>query len=88
MSWFQKIFKDSREKDVCRLFSLRSTRFRQLLRNYGRILDRQADAAEKQAGEYILDRQYIVSLVEVVIDLAESIIFDLNVITDNRFYSF
>jgi pyruvate,water dikinase len=88
MSWFHRIFKDSRERDVCRLFNLRSTRFRQLLRNYGRILDRLADAAEKQAGEYILDRQYIVSLVEIVVDLAESIIFDLNVITDNRHYAF
>jgi pyruvate,water dikinase len=88
MSLFHKIFKDSREREVCRQFNLRSTRFRQLLKNYGRILDRVADAAEKQAGEYILDRQYIVSLVEIVIDLAESIIFDLNVITDNRHCAF
>jgi pyruvate,water dikinase len=84
MSWFRKINKDSREREVCRLLNLRVTRFRQLLRNYGSILDRLTDAAEKQAGEYILDRQYIVSLAEITIDLAESIIFDLNVITDNR----
>jgi pyruvate,water dikinase len=88
MSLFHKIFKDSREREVCRQFNLRSTRFRQLLKNYGRTLDRVADAAEKQAGEYILDRQYIVSLVEIVVDLAESIIFDLNVITDNRHCAF
>ncbi len=88
MSWFRKIFKDSHEGEVCRLLNLRSTRFRQLLRNYGKILDRLADAAEKQAGEYILDRQYSVSLAEIVMDQAESIVFDLNVITDNRHYAF
>ncbi len=84
MSWFRKIFQNSHERDDCRLLNLRATRFRQLLRNYGKILDRLADAAEKQSGEYVLDRQYIVSLAEVVIDLAESIIFDLNVIAENR----
>jgi pyruvate,water dikinase len=88
MAWFRKIFQDSNEGDSGRLLNLRCTRFRQLLRNYGRILDRLADAAEKQSGEYILDRQYIVSLAEIVIDLAESVIFDLNVIAENQHSAF
>jgi pyruvate,water dikinase len=84
MSWFRNIFRNSSAEDACRLLNLRCTRFRQLLRNYGRILDNLTDSAEKQSGEYVLDRQYMVSLAEVVIDLAESIIFDLNVITENK----
>lgn len=88
MSWFRKIFQAPQESDSNRLLNLRCTRFRQLLRSYGKILDRLTDAAEKQSGEYILDRQYIVSLAEVVIDLAESVIFDLNVITENRHSAF
>ncbi len=80
--------RDSREREVGGLLNLRATRFRQLLRNYGKILDRLTEASEKQAGEYILDRQYVISSAEIVIDLAESIIFDLNVITDNRHYAF
>jgi pyruvate,water dikinase len=88
MSWFRKIFQDSHESDSGRLLNLRCTRFRQLLRNYGKILDRLADAAEKQSGEYVLDGQYVVSLAEAVIDLAESIVFDLNVMTGNRHGAF
>ncbi len=88
MSWLRKIFQDAHESNSARLLNLRCTRFRQLLRNYGKILDRLADAAEKQSGEYVLDRQYIVSLAEAVIDLSESVVFDLNVIADNRYSTF
>lgn len=89
MDWYRNIFnRGSKKKNVNRLLNLRSTRFRQLVRNYGRILDLIGDAAEKQAGDYILDGQYTVSLSEVVIDLAEAIIFDLNVLTGERYDSF
>jgi pyruvate,water dikinase len=89
MNWYHKIFRRSRnEKDDLRTLTLRCTRFRQLVRNYGKILDAVADAAEKQGGDYILDRQYIVSLSEVVIDLTEAIVFDLNVLADERYDDF
>lgn len=70
------------------MLNLRCTRFRQLVRNYGRILDSLADAAEKQGGDYILDRQYIVSLSEVATDLTEAVVFDLNVLAGQRYESF
>jgi hypothetical protein len=89
VSWYEKILrKRSHARDATRLLKLRCTRFRQLLRNYGKILDAIADAAEKQGGEYIFDRQYVVSLAEVVIDLADAVVFDLNVLADQRYQAF
>jgi pyruvate,water dikinase len=89
MSWYQRIFHASGlKRDAVWTLNLRCTRFRQLVRNYGRILDALADAAEKQAGDYILDRQYIVSLSEVVIDLTEAVVFDLNILAGQRYESF
>lgn len=85
VSWYEKILrKPGRARDTTRLLKLRCTRFRQLIRNYGRVLDAIADAADKQDGEYIFDRQYVVSLSEMVIDLADAIVFDLNVLTHQR----
>jgi len=89
MSWYHKIFRRSGQKrDELRLLNLRCTRFRQLVRNYGKILDAVADAAEKQGGDYILDRHYAVALSEVVIDLTEAIVFDLNILADERYDEF
>ncbi len=89
MSWYHKIFRSTRQQaDAVRLLNLRCTRFRQMARNYGKILDAAVDATEKQAGNYILDRQYLVSLSEVVLDLAEAVIFDLNVLARQRYDTF
>jgi pyruvate,water dikinase len=89
MSWYHRIFRRPRpQEDAVRLLHLRCTRFRQLVRNYGRILDAAADAAEKQAGNYILDRQYLVSLSEVGLDRAEAVIFDLNVLAGQHHDAF
>jgi len=89
MNWYQRIFRrSSQKKDELRLLNLRCTRFRQLVRNYGKILDAVADAAEKQEGDYILDRQYTVSISEIVIDLTEAIVFDLNVLAGERYEAF
>ena len=46
------------------LLRLRSTRFRQLLKNYGSFLALLDDAAEKQGGSFILDVQYVIALAE------------------------
>jgi phosphohistidine swiveling domain-containing protein len=57
------------------------TRFRQLLSSSDSLLSLADDAAEKQGGGFILDRQYAVALAEQVAELAESVAFDLNVLT-------
>lgn len=43
------------------------------------------DAAEKQIGEYILDKQYIVALSDKAFETAEGILYDLNILTDQSF---
>jgi phosphohistidine swiveling domain-containing protein len=70
-----------REKSRLPVVALRVTRFRQILTGYARLLDLARDAAVKQGGEYVFDRQFVRSLVEASIDVAESVVFDLNVIT-------
>jgi pyruvate,water dikinase len=84
MSWLGKIIGSGAETEGVRLVRLRSTRFRHLLANYGRILDLLADAAEKQGGGYVFDQRYVVSLSETLFDLTESVVFDLNIMTDMR----
>jgi pyruvate,water dikinase len=63
------------------LLRLRATRFRHLLESYGSFLALLEDAAEKQGGAFILDMQYVVALSEQLAELADTIVFDLNVIT-------
>ena len=81
MSWLSKLLRRQPNGDATRLVELRCTRFRQLLRSFGALLDLAADAAEKQDGDFILDRQYVVSLAERSFDLTDSMLFDLEVVT-------
>ncbi|MFZ5789023.1 MAG: PEP-utilizing enzyme [Acidobacteriota bacterium] len=76
LGWF-----GGRERSGPPVVALRVTRFRQLLTGYARLLDLARDAAVKQGGEYVFDRQFVRTLVEAAIDIAESAVFDLNVIT-------
>ena len=85
MSWLDKLLGRKRGGGDLELVELRTTRFRQLLRCYGAFLDLIADAAEKQGGDFILDRQYVISLSERALDLAESVLFDLTVMAGDRF---
>ena len=88
MSWLRRIFVKSSEAEGVRLVKLRTVRFRHLLRHYGKLLDLQADAAEKQTGEYVLDKQYILSMAEILFEVADTVVFDLNVMTNQRCTSF
>ena len=84
MSWLRRIVGTPSEAEGVRLVKLRSTRFMHLLRHYGKFLDLLADADEKQAGDYVLDKQYIVSMAEILFEAAETVVFDLNVMTNQR----
>lgn len=86
MPWFRK----TRDSDPApkKLLERRFSQFGQLLRNYGQILDLVADAAEKQGGGFVLDRQYIVSLAEDSFNLAKAVVFDYWVMTGRRSQSF
>ncbi len=81
MSWLSRMLRPRSGSETHTLLKLRVTRFRQLLSSYGSLLSLAEDAAEKQGGGFILDRQYAVALAEQVAELAESVAFDLNVLT-------
>jgi len=63
-------------------------RLQRLLRNYGKVLELLADISEKQGGEFVLDKQYLVALTNTLFDLADSIVYDLNVLTKQHHISF
>jgi len=84
MSWLGRLLRPRGGNEAHTLLKLRVTRFHQLLSSYGSLLSLAEDAAEKQGGGFILDRQYAVALVEKVAELAESVAFDLNVLTSQR----
>ncbi len=88
MSWLSNIFRKATGDDAVTVLKLRTTRFRQLLQSYGTMLDLLDDAAEKQGGGFVLDRQYVVALAEQVAELADAVVFDLNVMTSQRNLAF
>ncbi|HQU34790.1 MAG: hypothetical protein B7Z68_00765 [Acidobacteria bacterium 21-70-11] len=88
MSWLSDIFRKRTGGDAVTVLKLRTTRFRQLLRSYGTMLELLDDAAEKQGGGFVLDRQYVVALAEQVAELADAVVFDLNVLTSQQHLAF
>ncbi len=88
MSWLSDIFRKRAGDDAVTILKLRTTRFRQLLRAYGTMLELLDDAAEKQGGGFVLDRQYVVALAEQVAELADAVVFDLNVMTSQQNLAF
>ena len=88
MSWLSSLFGKRNGSEAVTLLRLRTTRFRQLLGNYGSFLALLEDAAEKQGGAFILDMQYVVALAEQLAELADAVVFDLNVITSQQHLAF
>ena len=70
------------------LIKRRAFRFQRLLKNYGEILELLDDAAEKQGGGFVLDKQYLVALTNKLFDLADTMVYDLNVLTRERHLDF
>jgi pyruvate,water dikinase len=88
VSWLSRVFGKQAGGEAVALLRLRTTRFRQLLRSYGALSALLEDAAEKQGGGFILDRQYVIALAEQVAELADAVVFDLNVITSQQNLAF
>jgi hypothetical protein len=84
-SWFSRLLQKEPNAEPAQRIRLCTTRFRHLLRQYGQMIRLCEDAAEKQGGEYILDKQYIVALSDRAFETTEGILYDLNVLTDQAF---
>lgn len=68
-------------------FKLLFARFRQLLDNNTQVLQLFSDAADKQSGEYVFDKSYVMNVVTQVFDLVNKIVYDLNSIADQKYAS-
>jgi phosphohistidine swiveling domain-containing protein len=80
MSFWRRLFRTLRPPRADQSLKLMLTRLRRLNRCYREFLGLFVDAAEKQGEGFILDRQYIVSLVEQAFRLGYEIIFHTNVL--------
>ena len=88
VSWLSRALGKPPDGDALTLLRLRTTRFRQLLGSYGALLALLEDAAEKQGGGFIFDKQYVIALAEQVVELADAAVYDLNVITSRENLAF
>ncbi len=68
---------------VIRSFRIHTIRFKKLLENANILLDLFADGNEKLQGEYILDRHYVVSLIDRVIERLGMIVYDAAVLSQD-----
>jgi phosphohistidine swiveling domain-containing protein len=84
MPLWRKLFGESGGRDGAAVLDRRVARFRHLLNRYGAFLDVSTDAAEKQAGDYVFDRHYIVTVVDAIGEAAEAMLFDLSVLVGAR----
>ncbi|MGE5235576.1 MAG: PEP-utilizing enzyme [Acidobacteriota bacterium] len=84
MSIWRKLLGRSGGQGDALLLTRRIVRFRQLLGSYAAFLDLLEDAAEKQGGDYVLDRQYVIALADKAAEVADAAVFDLNVLTSQR----
>lgn len=84
MSWLSRVLRPKSGSEALPLLKLRVTRFRQLLGTRGAFLALIDDAAEKQGGSFILDRQYVIALTERVAELTDAALYDLDVITSRE----
>ncbi len=80
MSFWRQLFSARQPPRADPSLPLRLTRLRRLNRCYREFLGLFVDAAEKQGGGFILDRQYVVSLTERAFRLGYEIVFHASVL--------
>lgn len=66
-------------------FAVQFKRFQIILERNNRILELMADMGDKLGGEYVFDRQYILSACESLGDLVFKLISDLSVLTQRKY---
>ncbi len=81
MPWWRRLLGGAPTREVRTVLTLRVTRFRHLLDTRAALDALIEDAAEKQGGGFVLDRQYVVTVVEQAGRIAEDAVFDLSVVT-------
>jgi pyruvate,water dikinase len=80
MSWLPKWFRRGPERDARLTLKLRLVRWRHLLRVEESLLNRLADMRDKLSGEYVLDRQYIISSVSQIFQESYQVAYDMGMV--------
>jgi len=65
-------------------FDVLFKKFKSILERNNSILELMADMGDKMSGEYVFDRQYLVSAVERLSDLVFKLISDLSVLSEHK----
>ena len=76
MSILEKLKLTKLKSTGIRDFCIQTIRFKKLLENATALLDLFEDGNEKLSGEYILDRHYVTSLIDSVVEKLGMIVFD------------
>ena len=84
-SLISRFLSAKREKLPAQNIRLFLARYRHLIRQYGQILALCADAADKQTGQYVFDKAYVLALIDRAFECMEMISYDLNALTGQRY---
>ncbi|MBF0103586.1 MAG: hypothetical protein HQK77_22025 [Desulfobacterales bacterium] len=82
-SLFDLLIPKDKSKTSVNDIRLEFVRFRKLLENSRALMSLMEDAEEKMRGEYIFDRQYVLSLIDESIEYMSMAAFDLSVIAQD-----
>jgi hypothetical protein len=80
-SLFSRFLQKKRGGPSAQQVRLRLARFRHLLRLYGQLVALCSDAADKQSGQYILDKAYILALIDRAFEIARRMVYDHGALT-------
>jgi len=84
-SLISKLLPKKRTNASAQRIRLYLARFHHLLRQYGQIIALCEDAADKQSGQYIFDKAYIVALADRAFEAAEGMAYDLNALSGEQY---
>jgi len=73
------------KKDPESLFPLLFRRFQNILKRNNEILELIADMGDKMGGNFVFDRQYLVTICQRLSDLVYKLIYDLNMLTSQKY---
>ncbi|MBF0224197.1 MAG: hypothetical protein HQK76_01965 [Desulfobacterales bacterium] len=76
----ERLFHKDGRIEIVNNFKLEFLRFRKILENSRFIMSLMGDAQEKIEGEYIFDRQYVLSLIDEILEKMNMVAFDISVI--------
>ncbi len=85
MNWWRKLSGTQPKLDPNTILRLKCARFHHVQENYKKFNNLINDAIEKLGGEYVIDKQYLSSLLENAFSLAGEIVHDMNMMSGYQY---